>query len=1264
MPEPGKRARGSLRRGDNDLPRRRNSPTPPLEPRKANDNRLAYLCRDHEKQEWRDTYYRNRRFYDRIPQAVPVTRQEGPSQPQSTTSVVRTIGVLEIKAKVNQYVRDVILDTGACVSCIDESLVSHSKDKIRPVLGMNVKTATDEPVQIIGRTDIVLEISCSVIIFPMFVARGVGGCCILGNDFHLKYGTLIDFARRTVQITVRERRMITVDFYSQEKDAKYLQPPPDLTWLRNIQFEEVSSSRPQVVSVGATEIPPRSHRLLKIKYEGIKMSQDSVGVLEPTPEIFRDKSLIIPYGLIQTPPPDEILVTNLTEEMRQINKDEVVGEIHEVQHVLKDDNLERIGMLRGGATEEEFKEEALDINPNLTPERRKELVTLLREFKDRFAWNKDQIGRTNVCELSLPLTSTEPVHQPPYRVSHREREIIRQQVDDMLRRGVIRESSSAYASPVVLVRKKNDEWRFCVDYRKLNLTLKDMAYPLPLIGDILTYMNGCKHFCTLDMNSGYWQIPIREEDKHKTAFITADGLYEWQVTPFGLKTSPGVFQKCMDQVLAGLKWGSCLVYLDDVLIMAPEYEIMLKRLETVLERLRAASMTLNPAKCSFGYGEVQLLGHVVNEQGISPNPSKLKAVREFPPPRRLRALRAFIGLCNYYRSFVPDFSKIVAPLVQLTRKDAKFHWGPEQETAFAELKGKLTTAPILRHFDPKLPLELHTDASDLGVGAALMQREEDRVLPVAYGSRRLSDAEKKYTTTEKECIAVVWATQYFRQFLWGQKFTIVVDHHALCWLDRNKDMSGRVGRWALKLMEFQYKIKHKQGRLHVVPDCLSRNPCSDCGAKEEAETNDIPLLKLELSDIRDMQREDEECNRIYEAVQNPAKASSADRRLERSFIIENGVLYKKNIAHMGHDKLLVVPKRLRNEILFECHDSPLSGAHLGFSKTFFKIKSRYYWPHMVKDTEKYVQSCHDCQTRKTPKRAPAGLLQPIPVGQPWDRVGIDFLGPFNRTKAGKKFIIVAIDYATKWVEAEATRSNTAEETAKFLINKIICKYGCPGTILSDRGSNFTSTLVTELLKGLGIRPSFTTAYHPMCNGLVEHFNGTLAQMLSFYVSTDQKDWDLYINLTCFSYNTSRQDTTKHTPFYLMFGREAKLPIDVSLRPVTSQEPEAEELIERVHRCRQDVQNIISREQKRQKARFDRLHRPVDYQEDQQVMVWTPVKKKGRSTKLLHRWHGPYRIVRKLSELNYEVQISPRGKRIGYIDTIHVSRLKPYYTRGE
>lgn len=1147
-----------------------------------------------------------------------------------------------------------IIDTGACVSCVDETLVSHHGQRIHPVGGVSMKTATEEPVTIVGRTYIMLEISQCVIKFPVFVARNLGNCCILGNDFHVKYKTMIDFGNRLVTFTNVSGRNIRTYFHSKEREARFTRPPPDPSWLNQIQLTEEVNPRNSVMCAEDISIPPKGQRLLKIEFTG---ELPETGVLEQDYEIFREKSLLVPYSLMTDKQPESVLVINLANTETTLRKGEVFATIHDVEEIKHEEPSTRINCVHQTDMMEDRK---LDVNPQLGAERRQKLLNLLHEFRDRFAWDKAQLGETTICEQDIQLTSEVPVHQPPYRVSHRERQIIQAQVSDMEKQGVVKPSRSAYASPVVLVRKKNNEWRFCVDYRKLNELVKDDPYPLPLIQDILSYLNGCQWFTTLDMNAGYWQIPIKEEDQAKTAFITPDGLYEFRVMPFGLKTSPAVFQRCMDRVLSGLKWGSCMVYLDDVLVMAPSFDIMLERLKLVLERLRVANMTLNPVKCKFGYTEVRILGHKVGPEGICPDDTKIQDVQNFGVPRRLRALRSFLGLCNYYRQFVPNFSMIVGPLTRLTRKNVKFEWGHEQQAAFQTLKDKLTSSPVLRHFNEDLPVELHTDASDDGVGASLMQREGDELFPVSYASRRLSDAEKKYTTTEKECIAVVWATQYFRQYLWGRQFTVVVDHHALCWLSRHRDVTGRLGRWALKLMEFQYEVKHKQGKLHVLPDCLSRNPSRDCGDADEEMTNDIPMLTLELKDLARLQQEDPEVNNLRQAVMNPDGATSSDRRLARSFLLEDDILYKRNVAHMGRNKLVVVPKNIRDEVLYECHDSPLSGAHLGFSKTFSKIKSRFYWENMLKDTKRYVKTCLDCQTRKSPKVAPSGLLQPIPVGMPFERLGIDVLGPFTKTDRGNVYIIVTMDYATKWAEAKAVPSATAEETAQFIINQIICKFGCPKEILSDRGQNFRSNLVSALLNGLGIRTCYTTAYHPACNGLVEHFNGTLAQMLSHYVSTNQKDWDLYVGLTCFSYNTSIQETTRHTPFYLVYGREARLPIDVAMGQDYDRDADATELLHRVHKCREDVVKIIGRSQQRQKQRYDKTHRSVIFEPGDQVLIWTPVRVKGRSTKLLHRWHGPYKIVAKLSEVNYEVEIKKRNRQ--HRDTVHVSRLKKYYAR--
>ncbi|XP_054281203.1 uncharacterized protein LOC128998872 [Macrosteles quadrilineatus] len=349
-----------------------------------------------------------------------------------------------------------------------------------------MKTATDEPVQIVGRTKITPNVSQCILRFPVFVARGLGNCCILGNDFRLQFNTVINFSKRLVQFETMRGRVITVKFLSREREAKYLKPPPDPTWLNQIQLEDFKSPTIGVRCADAAEVPPRSHRLLRITYDN---PLPSLGIIEPRLELFNEKSILVPRGLSTNPPPEQLMVVNFSAQTRSLAKGEVLAEICEADGV-KEDYIQKEGREEGEEDRvdvkrrERLEENELDINPNLASDKRRRLVELLREFQDRFSLDRSQIGKTTVCELEIALNDSEPVHQPPYRVSHRE-------------------------------------------------------------NDILTYLNGCKWFCTLDLNSGYWQIPIREEDKSKTAFITPDGLWESQVTPFGLKTSPAVFLRCM-----------------------------------------------------------------------------------------------------------------------------------------------------------------------------------------------------------------------------------------------------------------------------------------------------------------------------------------------------------------------------------------------------------------------------------------------------------------------------------------------------------------------------------------------------------------------------------------------------------------------------------------------------------------------------------------------------------------------------------------------
>ncbi|MGH0121890.1 UNVERIFIED_CONTAM: hypothetical protein FKN15_067186 [Acipenser sinensis] len=399
------------------------------------------------------------------------------------------------------------------------------------------------------------------------------------------------------------------------------------------------------------------------------------------------------------------------------------------------------------------------------------------------------------------------------------------QIEQSLEAGLARKSNSSWASPIVMVRKKDQTFRLCVDYRALNeRTVKD-AYPLPRIQDTLDTLSNAKWFSTLDLASGYWQVELTLRARKAAAICSRKGLFEWNVMPFGLCNASATFQRLMDRVLSGMQWETCLVYLDDVIVLGSSVKEMLTRLHQVFDRLRSANLKLKPAKCCLFHRQVEYLGHIVSEMGIATDPQKVQKVQEWPTPKDVSEVRQFVGLASYYRRFVKDFATIAQPLHALTKKYARFSWTEACQEAFDELKSRLVSAPILGYPLDGDGLILDTDASNYGIGAVLSQVQEGEECVLVYGSRRLSPTEQNYCTTRRELLAVVAFTSHFRQYLLGRFFTVRTDHSSLLWLMRMKEPEGQLARWLEKLAEYDYKIVHRPGRHHVNADSMSRRPC-------------------------------------------------------------------------------------------------------------------------------------------------------------------------------------------------------------------------------------------------------------------------------------------------------------------------------------------------------------------------------------------------------------------------------------------------------
>ncbi|KZS20370.1 Uncharacterized protein APZ42_012952 [Daphnia magna] len=363
-----------------------------------------------------------------------------------------------------------------------------------------------------------------------------------------------------------------------------------------------------------------------------------------------------------------------------------------------------------------------------------------------------------------------------------------------------------------------------------NVTVKD-SYPLPRIAGTLSRLEGATFFSSIDFQSGYHQVPVVYSDRLKTAFITADGLYQFRTLPFGLTNAPGTFQRAMDIILAGLRWSTCLIYLDDVIIYSATFQQHLERLRLVLGCLSQAGLKLKWSKCSFMEHTLKVLGHLISKEVVAPDPEKLEAVQSFPSPNeghstanKVKQVQSFLGLCSYYRRHIQGFASIARPTTTLTKKYIPFTWGESQISSFNTLKQALTSAPVLAHPNYELPMEIFPDACGYGIGGVLAQRIGEAERPIAYASRLLTKSEVNYSITEKECLALVWCLSKFRCFVWGCKVKVVTDHQALCWLMSKRDLAGRLARWSLSLQEYDITIVYRSGKTHENADCLSRNP--------------------------------------------------------------------------------------------------------------------------------------------------------------------------------------------------------------------------------------------------------------------------------------------------------------------------------------------------------------------------------------------------------------------------------------------------------
>ena len=878
------------------------------------------------------------------------------------------------------------------------------------------------------------------------------------------------------------------------------------------------------------------------------------------------------------------------------------------------------------------------------PAEREALEAFLVDHADLFALDNSELGCTDVVTHCIDTGTHIPVRQPPRRTPFALRSQVDEMVQDMLDQDIVQPTSSPWASPIVLVKKKDGSMRFCVDYRRLNSITKLDVYPLPRIDETLDVLAGARFFTTLDLASGYWQVTVDPAAREKTAFVTHTGLYEFKVMPFGLCNAPATFQRLMEVVLAGLNRKQCFVYLDDILIISHNWEEHLENLQLVFDRLRRAGLRLKPKKCTFAQRKALYLGHIISEEGIEVDPEKVEKVRNYPIPNNLRSLQQFLGLVSYYRRFIPNCSKVTNPLHCLTRKDVPFIWSDSCQESFDRLKMLLTSTPVLAFPNFQQPFILETDASGIGLGAVLSQQQEDgSIRPSAYASRGLQKHERNYSISELEALAVVWASKHFHVYLYGHHCTVYTDHSALKSLLNTPHPSGKLARWGLALQELDLDIQYRSGKENKNADVLSRLPIllDQPTTESNSSTADCSVARVEVEpaleepevptqEWQNAQKADGEFGSTIAFLGEgtlPADSKSAKKVVQtaQQYSLLDGVLY---YAQADGCLMVAVPASLRHKLFEEAHGGLFSG-HLREAKIYSQLRKHYWWPGMRSDIRKWCRACLVCATRKI-GQATKPPLCPIPVAGPFDCVGVDVL-QLPHTLDGNQYAVVFVDYLTKWPEVFAVPDQTAETIANLFVKEIISRHGVPAKLLSDRGTNFLSELMQEICKLMGTEKVNTSSYHPQTDGLVERFNRTLTAMLAKTVEKDGRDWDHRLPYVLFAYRTSLQESTRESPFHLLYGRDARLPTEAALsHPRTCYQVDLDDykvdLVANLSDAWELARKNVQRAQKQQKRQYDHHTTKPTYHIGDRVFVYQPGSIQSKNRKFARPFHGPYRIL--------------------------------------
>lgn len=726
-----------------------------------------------------------------------------------------------------------------------------------------------------------------------------------------------------------------------------------------------------------------------------------------------------------------------------------------------------------------------------------------------------KLGRTHLLEHTIELLpGSTPRKMATYRWSPVVEKVIDDEVDRMLRLGVIEECTGPvdFLNPILPVKKSNGKWRICLDSRRLNSCTKRDDFPFPNMLGILQRIQRSTYFSVIDLSESYYQVGLEKASTEKTAFRTNKGLYKFVVMPFGLTNAPATMARLMRKVLGSDLEPFVYVYLDDIVITSRSFEHHCQLIRIVAQRLKQAGLTINIQKSKFCQRQIRYLGYVLSEDGLSMDASKIQPIVNYAQPKTVKDIRRLLGLAGFYQKFIRNYSEITTPITNLLKKGRKqFIWTEEAEVAFRKLKEALISAPILANPDFDVPFIIETDSSDIAIGAVLVQIQRGERRTIAYFSKKLSSTQRRYSATERECLAVLLSIENFKHFVEGSKFIIQTDAMSLTFLRTMsiESKSPRIARWALKLAKYDLTLQYKKGTENIPADCLSRgvqaldvlglDPYVD-GLKSQ-----IERFPDKFKDFKIVE------GKVYKFVTN-------------STTPEDPVFRWK----------YVVPLCERQKVVRDIHGE----AHLGYFKTLCKVKERFYWPRMSSFIKRFCHTCEVCRESKTPNlnvRPPCG--KPKECSRPWEVISLDFLGPYPRSKHGNVWVLVVSDFFSKFVLTQCMRNATAPAVCLFLETMVFTLFGAPSVLISDNAQVFKSSSFLKLLEKYQVTHWLLPVYHPAPNP-TERVNRVIVTAIRCALNKQlsHKNWDESIPNIAMAIRTSVHESTGFSPYFINFGR--------------------------------------------------------------------------------------------------------------------------------